>query len=227
MLTVTAEISTKNRYDTTLASAMMTVASQTYPVQRLIVYDDGDHKDLRNIEPFPQILYVLEQKKVAWEIVYAPRRGQVFCHDHALRNATTDLIWRLDDDDFADSATLGRSSSRRMTDGVGAVSGRVWSQGMPMPAGVFEEQNRRLAHQSPTSSGVILTNSPRLIISTIRSSTEERRDWSRLSPEPLPGGARRRDDFHLRNQTGRVQTAPRSRRDDLASSCFDRRYSYR
>jgi hypothetical protein len=134
MLTVTAEISTKDRYATTLPLAMMTVASQTYPIERLVVYDDGEHKDLREVEPYPSIFYALDQKKIAWEVIYAPRKGQVFNHEHALRTAKTDLIWRLDDDDFADSTVLEKMVAHMDDPTVGAVSGKVWTRGMPVPA---------------------------------------------------------------------------------------------
>jgi hypothetical protein len=132
-LTVTAEISTKDRYATTLPLALMSVASQTYPIKRLFLFDDGECKDLRKIEPYEHIFSLLSRKGIEWQVVFGQKRGQVHNHQSALLAADTDLIWRLDDDDFTDSTALERLVAR-MADDVGAVTGVVWDSGMPISA---------------------------------------------------------------------------------------------
>jgi GT2 family glycosyltransferase len=136
-LTVTAEISTKDRYTTTLPMCIAAILNQTRLPERLVIYDDGEQKDLRELSPFSGLLKLADDKGISWEIFTTPREGQVKNHQHALDNCTTDLIWRIDDDEVAEPNCL-ENLLAEMKDGVGAVAGLVHhpGSGSPLPAHV-------------------------------------------------------------------------------------------
>jgi GT2 family glycosyltransferase/SAM-dependent methyltransferase len=123
-LTVTACVSTKDRYTTTLPMALMALAQQTVAPDRIEVYDDGEQKDLRELPPFNAILALWTMRGIAWEMFTTPRGGQVLNHQHCLDTATTDLIWRVDDDEVPEPTCLERLLDE-MQEGVGAVGGLV------------------------------------------------------------------------------------------------------
>lgn len=97
-LTLTVEISTKDRYETTLPMCIASVLTQTHKPDRLVIYDDGEQKDLRQFAPFDGLLRMATDLKIEWEVFATPRQGQVTNHQHALDNAKTDWILRVDDD---------------------------------------------------------------------------------------------------------------------------------
>ncbi len=96
--TVTATISTKDRYFTTLPLAIFAIANQTHKVDRLILFDDGEQKDLRKESLYTNLFSLLDKKGIKWEVVFGAREGQVANHQKALQLAKTEWIWRLDDD---------------------------------------------------------------------------------------------------------------------------------
>lgn len=134
-LTVTAEISTKDRYVTTLPLTIASILNQTQLPDKLIIYDDGEQLDLRDVSPFSGLLRMADDKGVKWEIVKTPRKGQVANHQHALDCCDTDLIFRIDDDEIAEPNVLEVLLSE-MREGVGAVAGLVHHPGSvgPLPA---------------------------------------------------------------------------------------------
>jgi len=93
-MTVTATISTKDRYFTTLPLTIKGIIEQTVPPDQLIIFDDGEHKDLRGISPYNHLFHLLDLKNIKWRVVFGQRKGQVANHQIALDNAETDLIWR-------------------------------------------------------------------------------------------------------------------------------------
>ncbi|MFA6971366.1 MAG: glycosyltransferase family 2 protein [Gallionella sp.] len=98
MNTVTATISTKDRYFTTLPLAIFAIANQTHKVDKLIIFDDGEHKDIREIPLYKNLIGLIEKKGIQWAVVWGERKGQVANHQKALELAKTEWIWRLDDD---------------------------------------------------------------------------------------------------------------------------------
>jgi glycosyltransferase involved in cell wall biosynthesis len=121
---VTAYVPTKNRYFTTLPSCLMAVAMQRVKPAKLIIFDDGDHLDLRNVPLYKNIFGWLSFVGIQWEVIYANREGQAKCHQAALEMAKTDWIWRLDDDNIAEPDALYHLLSMA-DDDVGAVGGLV------------------------------------------------------------------------------------------------------
>lgn len=128
--TVTVGISTKDRYFTTLPQAIMTVIHQTYVPDRLIIFDDGEQKDLRNESLYQCLFHLLTHKGIAWEVCFGKRIGQVANHQMTIDMAKTDLIWRIDDDDWAPHDTLEKLVAA-MEDDVAVTSGLVWIPGSP------------------------------------------------------------------------------------------------
>ncbi len=134
---VTAVIPTKGRYFSTLPSAILSVINQTYPIYELILYDDGEHRDLRNDSIYQNLFNLLDVKCIKWEMIFSPGQGQVWSHNHSTTHSGGDWIWRLDDDNFAESNVLEILVSN-IKDGVGAVGGLVLDpkESMPLPKDV-------------------------------------------------------------------------------------------
>lgn len=119
-------ISTKDRYDI-LPIAIQSVISQTVPPTRLILCDDGAHKDLREIDVYAHMFKLLNLKGIEWEVYFSGNKGQH--HNHHMANKMDyDYVWRLDDDEFAEHDVIERLLPY-MKDGVGGVGGAVITPG--------------------------------------------------------------------------------------------------
>ena len=124
MVDVTCTISTKNRYETTLPLCLTAIANQTQKPRELIIFDDGDHKDLRNDPIYKNIFALFDAGKISWRVVFGERRGQVLNHIKALELAKYPWIWRCDDDDVAEADVLEKLYSH-IADDVGAIGGVI------------------------------------------------------------------------------------------------------
>lgn len=125
---VTATVSTRNRYDTTLPLCLHAIASQTRPPDELIIYDDGEHRDLRTNPIYQNIFSMLNGRGIEWKVEFAKGEGQVKNHQKALEEAKGDLIWRLDDDNVPDNDVLEgliECMNSNIPYKVGAVGGLV------------------------------------------------------------------------------------------------------
>jgi len=123
---VTCEISSKDRYDTTLPLTLTAVACQSRVPDELILYLDGEHVDLRERAPYLHILHQLTNRGVDWKIQFTPGHGQVANHQHALVSGRGDYIWRLDDDNVPNNNVLSRLLDAMHNDKeLGAVGGLV------------------------------------------------------------------------------------------------------
>lgn len=124
---VTATISTKGRYETTLPLAIEALVAQTVPPKQLVIFDDNDNmKDLRGISPYSHLFPMLMSKEIQWYHVPGGRVGQVRNHQEALDRADTEFLWRLDDDNCPEPNCL-QNLLEAMDTGpdVGAVGGLV------------------------------------------------------------------------------------------------------
>jgi len=120
---VTATLSTKNRFHTTLPLVLTSLANQTLKPSRVIIYDDNDTlEDLRENEIYKNLFLLLNKAGINWEITVGERRGQIFNHQRALQDAKTEWIWRLDDDNIMEPNTLQDLYNRATSDDkIGAV----------------------------------------------------------------------------------------------------------
>jgi hypothetical protein len=117
-------ILTKGRAASTLPLAIIGVALQTRPPDHLIIYVD-DRKDLREIPTFVHLFHLLEEKKISWEAIWGKGVGYAEGYAHNLaQERATDLVWRLDDDEYPEPNVLAELLSH-MNDNVGAVAGLV------------------------------------------------------------------------------------------------------
>jgi GT2 family glycosyltransferase len=122
---VTATISTKGRYQTTLPLAMMAIAMQTYAPKEFILFDDNDvPQDLRKEAVYENIFRMFDERKIAWRVVFGKRVGQVQNHQLAIDLAKHPWIWRLDDDNVPEATALEKLVDAVAPD-VGAVGGLV------------------------------------------------------------------------------------------------------
>lgn len=103
---VTATVSTRNRYESTLPVCLMSIATQKRPPDELIVYDDGEHRDLRKDPLYLGIFHLLDIKGIDWKINFGEGKGQVKNHQRALSDAKHELIWRFDDDHYHEPNVL-------------------------------------------------------------------------------------------------------------------------
>lgn len=122
-------IPTKNRYHTTLPLAIASVISQTMKPDRLIIYDDGEHKDLRQFPTYMYLFKSLDDAKIMWNVEYTDGKGQHRAHQKS-NTSGYDLVWRLDDDTYAMPDVLEKLYSHiKDDDKVGAVAGSVITPG--------------------------------------------------------------------------------------------------
>lgn len=97
-LTVTATISTKNRYYDTLPITISSIISQTVKPDEFILFEDGEKLDIRQVSVYENMLHVFDHYGIKWSVIFGEGKGQVLNHQKAIDMAKTDLIWRLDDD---------------------------------------------------------------------------------------------------------------------------------
>lgn len=123
---VTAHISTRERYKTTLPLAIQSVSLQSVVPQRLIIFDDGDGGEFFNESVYCHIFNVLYQKGCQVDVVKGDGSGQVLNHQKAIDMAETPYIWRVDDDNSAEPNVLENLLVHISMDGVGAVASSVY-----------------------------------------------------------------------------------------------------
>ena len=142
--TVTACVSTKDRYTTTLPLCVAAIFNQTRLPDKFILYDDSDQRidpnQLCRQQPFEGLFTIATDKGIKWEIQSTPRLGQVANHQHCLDNADTQFVWRVDDDEVPEPDCLEAllNTIRDYEQGgsfgkVGAVAGLVHHPGNVPP----------------------------------------------------------------------------------------------
>lgn len=126
MMSILCSISTRGRYDSTLSMAIQAVANQTKKVNHLVIFDDNDEgniKDLREIQVYKYLFHILELKGISWSVVYGQRKGQHYNHQVA-NTMGYDWVWRVDDDCVPEPTVLETLVSH-ITPSVGAVGGSI------------------------------------------------------------------------------------------------------
>ena len=121
---ITATISTKDRYFDTLPLCIESIINQTHKPKKLIIFDDGEQKDLREEPLYQNIFEHLYRADIDWQFVFGDRIGQVANHQKAIELAETEWIWRIDDDEVAEPDVLEKLI-KNIKDDVGAIGGLV------------------------------------------------------------------------------------------------------
>jgi len=125
-MTVTAVISTKGRFFTTMPLAILGVCSQTVKPKQLVIFDDNQEmKDLRGVSPYNHLFPLLMSLGIQWFHLPGGKVGQVKNHQTALDHADTDFIWRMDDDNSPDPNCLEKLLELMKDPAVGAAAGLV------------------------------------------------------------------------------------------------------
>jgi SAM-dependent methyltransferase len=131
-------IPTAYRYDS-LMFALQSVMMQTVKPDKVHIYDDGDHDDLRKHAVGRYMLPLLTQKGIEWEVIFTDKEGQHRAHE--LSNiAGYDFVWRMDDDCVAEPDVLERLLAH-MADDVGAVGGAVYQPDRIVTGGTSKIQD--------------------------------------------------------------------------------------
>jgi len=92
---VTATISTRNRYFTSLPLCLTAIAMQTRVPDQLIIYDDGEHKDLREEPIYQNIFSLLQKKGIDWSVNFTDGQGQVKKSSKSINRFQTPLYMEM------------------------------------------------------------------------------------------------------------------------------------
>jgi hypothetical protein len=126
MPNVLCSISTRGRTHTTLPMALQAIINQTRKPDKLVIFDDNDeHQDLRSDPLFSQLFRILDQKEIAWEWLFAGKKGQH--HNHQIANwMGYEWVWRVDDDALPEPNVL-QNLLKHAAPNVGGVGGSVFT----------------------------------------------------------------------------------------------------
>lgn len=135
---ITVVVPTRDRYFTTLPLTLAAVINQTRKPDKILIYEDGEYRDLRNDPVYRNIFMICDMKGIKWEFFQSPHVGQAECHSHSMADAKTKFIWRLDDDVVPEPDCLERLMAY-MDEKIGAIGGCIYFTGQPIqefPIGV-------------------------------------------------------------------------------------------
>ena len=121
---VLCSVATRGRYETTLPLTLNSIINQTKKVDKLVIFDDNDEpQDMRKELVYSYFFKMLDIKGIAWEWIYAHKKGQH--HIHQMANTMGfDWVWRVDDDAIPEPnvlQTLFNYTSKK----VGAIGGAI------------------------------------------------------------------------------------------------------
>ena len=121
---ILCSVATRGRYETTLPMTIMAILNQTKKIDKLVIFDDNDKPiDIRNLKIYQYLFEIMKEKNIAWEWVYALKKGQHYSHDRANRMGY-EWVLRIDDDCIPEPNVLETLFSY-VDDTVGAVGGAI------------------------------------------------------------------------------------------------------
>ena len=124
MSNVLCSVATRGRYLTTLPLTLNAIINQTWKVDKIVIFDDNDEpQDMRKELVYHYFFQMLDIKDIAWEWVYADKKGQHYSHQKA-NTMGYEWVWRVDDDAIPEPNVL---QSLMMYTGpkIGAIGGSV------------------------------------------------------------------------------------------------------
>jgi len=123
---ILCSVATRDRYTTTLPMVLMAIANQTKMPDKLVIFDDNDEpQDMRDNPIYQHIFQILSYKKIAWEWLFAEKKGQHYIHQRA-NTMGFDWVWRVDDDAIPEPNVLEQLCSHIDTT-VGAIGGSIFT----------------------------------------------------------------------------------------------------
>ena len=124
MSKVLCSVATRGRYFTTLPLVLNAIINQTRPVDKLVIFDDNDEpQDMRKELIYSYFFQMLDIKGIAWEWVFAEKKGQHHIHQKANRMGY-EWVWRCDDDAIPEPNVL-ENLVKHIGNDVGAVGGSI------------------------------------------------------------------------------------------------------
>ena len=125
---VLCSVATRGRYFTTLPLVLQAIINQTKLPDKLVIFDDNDEPlDMRKEMIYQYFFQMLNIKKVEWEWIYAPKKGQHHIHQMA-NEMGYKWVWRVDDDAIPEPDVLKNLFSYATSiDSIGAVGGSIFS----------------------------------------------------------------------------------------------------
>jgi len=121
---ILCSVATRGRYTTTLPLVLMAIANQTASPDKLVIFDDNDNpEDMRENPIYQHIFQILDYKKIAWEWLFADKKGQHHIHQKA-NEMGYEWVWRVDDDAIPEANVLEQLCSYIDTT-VGAIGGSI------------------------------------------------------------------------------------------------------
>ena len=126
MPSVLCSISTRGRTHSTLPMALQAIINQTRKPDKLVIFDDNDDpQDLRSDPIYVQLFRMLDAKEIAWEWLFAGKKGQH--HNHQIANwMGYEWVWRVDDDALPEPNVL-QNLLKHAAPNVGGVGGSVFT----------------------------------------------------------------------------------------------------
>lgn len=122
---ITVSITTKNRYNSTLPLALMSVINQTLLPHEIILVDDNEKKEFYLFETFKTLLQLMKFKNIKFSYYHGQSKGQVYAQQIALEHCKTDWLFKMDDDNFLEPNVL-EILSNSINDKTGAISGLIF-----------------------------------------------------------------------------------------------------
>jgi hypothetical protein len=117
-------VATRGRYLTTLPLVLNAIINQTMPVDKLVIFDDNDEpQDMRKEMIYQYFFQMLDIKGIAWEWLYADKKGQHHIHQRA-NTMGYEWVWRVDDDAIPEPNVL-EELYKFTGPSTGAVGGQV------------------------------------------------------------------------------------------------------
>jgi hypothetical protein len=120
-------VATRGRYFTTLPLVLNAIINQSKPVDKLVIFDDNDEpQDMRKEMVYSYFFQMLDAKGIAWEWLYADKKGQHHIHQRA-NMMGYDWVWRCDDDAIPEPNVLEMLYyyANGVDNNIGAVGGSV------------------------------------------------------------------------------------------------------
>jgi hypothetical protein len=122
---VLCSVATRGRYFTTLPLVLQAILNQTTLPDKLVIFDDNDEpQDMRQEMIYQYFFQMLDIKKIAWEWLFAGKKGQHHIHQQA-NTMGYDWVWRVDDDCIPEPNVLGNLLGYISLDDIGAVGGAI------------------------------------------------------------------------------------------------------
>ena len=141
-------VCTKDRFFTTLPMTLTSLVLQTRVPDHLIIFEDGEHKDLNEVPYYKAMFETLGRKGCTVWMQYEQGKGQNVLDQKANMQKGYHFVWRYDDDEVAEHDVLERmlkyfENNPKLGAVGGFVGGPLFGNGVATGKleNIFSEQN--------------------------------------------------------------------------------------